>query len=225
MIAVLPLARAAPLEPDTILRRSDAIRNPGEAFVMDVEVASPDDTRKFEVAIKGGNRTHVKLVAPARDRGRDLLMVDENMWAFVPALKRAVRVNLSQKLSGEAANGDISRMRWADDYTARVETETPKEWVLLLDAKKKGLTYDKIRAWVEKGTFRPLRAEYLTLAGKTLKRATFGVYRTLAGRERPSQIAIEDAVRPEQKSTIRITAMKTEALPDSRFNLERFQGR
>ena len=41
-------------------------------------------------------------------------------------------------------------MRWAKDYSPTIEKETDKEWVLLLDAKKKGLTYEKIRAHIEK---------------------------------------------------------------------------
>ncbi len=212
--------------PEAILAKADAIRNPDDAFVMKVSVLSnDDDARLFEVATKGREHTYVKTIEPARDKGRDLLMSEENMWAYVPNLKRAIRVNLSQKLTGQAANGDISRMRWADDYTAKLESETAGEWVLLLEAKKKGLTYEKIRAHVEKKTFRPLSAEYLTAQGKALKKASFTAYKPLAGRERPSEIHIEDAVRPDQKSTITITSMTVKALPESTFSLEKFGAR
>ena len=68
-------------------------------------------------------------------------MLDENMWVFIPNLKRSVRVGLSQKLTGQAANGDISRMRWSGDYTPKLLKETKKSWLLHLQAKKKGLTH------------------------------------------------------------------------------------
>ena len=45
----------------------------------------------------------------------------------MPSLKRAIRVSLSQKLMGEAANGDISRMRWYGDYNVKIEKQTNKE--------------------------------------------------------------------------------------------------
>lgn len=212
--------------PEAILEKTDAIRNPGDAFVMTVEVTSTDDElRRFEVAIKGKSKTHVRTLLPARDKGRDLLMIDENMWAFVPNLKRAVRVNLSQKLSGQAANGDISRMRWAGDYAPKVESESDDEWTLFLTAAKKGLTYEKIRARVAKGSYRPIAAEYLTADGKPLKKATFGAFKRLAGGERPSQIVIEDAVRPDRKSTIQITEMLSKPLSESLFSLEKFGAR
>ena len=51
------------------------------------------------------------------------------IWVFIPNLKRSVRVGLSQKLTGQAANGDISRMRWSGDYTPKLLKETKKELV------------------------------------------------------------------------------------------------
>ncbi len=218
-------AFGAAVPPSEILEKTDSIRNPDEAFSMTVKVESKDDTREFEVLTKGGDRTVIRTKAPTRDKGRDLLMVDENMWAYIPTLKRAMRVSLSQKISGEAANGDISRMRWAKDYEGAVEKETDTEYQLLLTARKKGLTYEKIRAFVDKKTFRPLRAEYLTAAGKPLKKATFSEYKELAGKTRPSLITIEDAVRTDKKSKITIESMKIETIADSTFSTERFGAR
>lgn len=219
---------SAGISPEGILKQADEIRNPDDSFMMKVEVKSTSgeaEPHVFEVSLKGNDKTVVRTLAPKRDAGRDLLMIDENMWAYVPNLKRAVRVGLSQKLTGEAANGDISRMRWAQDYAAVVEKESAGDWTLLLTAKKKGLTYEKIRAFVEKKTFKPLRAEYLTADGKILKRAAFTDYKSFAGKSRPSLIVIEDAVRPDQKSEVRIVEMKVKSFSDTLFSLERFQAK
>jgi outer membrane lipoprotein-sorting protein len=222
------LAHAA-TSPETILKNADEIRNPDDSFMMKVEVKSTHsgdtDTHLFEVSLKGNDKTVVRTLAPKRDAGRDLLMIDENMWAYVPNLKRAVRVGLSQKLTGEAANGDISRMRWAQDYSGTIEKENGASWTLLLTAKKKGLTYEKIRAVIEKKTFKPLTAEYLTAEGKILKRAAFKDYKAIAGKSRPSLLVISDAVRADQKSEVRILEMKVKSFPDTLFSLERFQSR
>ncbi len=208
------------------MAKADAIRNPDAAFGMKVEVkSSSDEAHVFDVKIKGNNQTLITTLEPMRDKGRDLLMKDDNMWAYIPGLHRAVRVSLGQKLTGEAANGDISRMRWKDDYTASIESETPKEWILFLTAKRKGMTYEKIRAHVAKGSFRPVSAEYLTAQGKPLKLASFEDFAVLAGKERPSLIVIKDAVRPDQVSRIKISEMTIQNLSDSTFGLEKFQAR
>ena len=98
---------------DTILRKADEVRNPSESFSMVVDVESQnDDPARFEVMMQGKSKTLIRTKKPERDVGRSILMIDENMWAYVPNLKRSVRVSLNQKLTGQAANGDISRMRW-----------------------------------------------------------------------------------------------------------------
>lgn len=146
--------------PESILQKADEVRNPSASFKMEVEVKNPggDDTSVFEVALKGKEKTMIKTLEPSRDKGRNMLMLNEDMWAYIPNLKRSVRISLNQKLTGQAANGDISRMRWAGDYDAKIESQDATKWVLFLTATKKGLTYDKIRATVDKKSFHPLKA-------------------------------------------------------------------
>ncbi|MFK7823294.1 MAG: outer membrane lipoprotein-sorting protein [Oligoflexales bacterium] len=226
LLIVLSDVAWAKIDAAAILKEADAIRNPKEDFQMLVTIqSSGGEEKEFKVMTKGNNRTIVETLAPRRDKGRDLLMVDENMWVFIPNLKRTVRVSLNQKLSGEAANGDISRMRWAMDYAAKIVGSDVKSWTLLLEANKKGLTYEKIIAFVEKGSFRPLGAKYLTKSGKVLKDAEFKAYKLLAGKVRPSQIVIKDAIKKGKFSTIVIKEMSVKSLPSSKFNLSGFQTR
>jgi outer membrane lipoprotein-sorting protein len=224
-ISSAALSMAAPslslgsIPADEILRRADGVRNPGETYLMKVEVTSKDaDKAVFEVSLSGNSKTFIKTLEPARDRGRNLLMLGEDMWVYMPNLKRSVRVSLSQKLTGQAANGDLSRMRWSGDYEATIESESDKSWTLLLSAKRKGLTYDKIRAVIEKNTFHPLAAEFLTPAGKPLKRATYGDFKPLLGRVRPHTMKVQDAIRPDDVSVIRVTTMEVKSFPISLFN-------
>jgi outer membrane lipoprotein-sorting protein len=207
--------------PEEILRKADEVRNPAQSYSMKVSVLSEskkDSLSLFEVLIDGNQKTLIRTLSPSRDQGRNMLMLGEEMWAFIPNLNRAVRVSLAQKLSGQAANGDISRMRWSGDYSATIENETAQEWVLYLTAGKKGLTYDKIRVWIEKFTFYPKKAEYLSFAGKPLKLAFFSEYRTLAGKVRPSVLRIQDAVRPDEVSLIQIQDMVVKSYPAALFS-------
>jgi outer membrane lipoprotein-sorting protein len=144
-------------------------------------------------------------------------MVDEDMWAYVPNLQRSVRISLAQRLVGQAANGDIARCRWTGDYTPTIESDNAQAWTLLLTATKKGLTYEKIRAWIEKGTYHPLHAEFLTPTGKVLKRAEYRAYKPIAGKDRPTVIHIEDAVRQSDYSDIQIVEMTPRTFPASIF--------
>jgi len=217
----VPVVAADELSAAEILRRADEVRNPGESYFLRVQVESsdrPGEPAEFEVSLLGNSKTLVRTLKPTRDRGRNLLMLNTQMWAYVPNLKRAVRVSLGQKLVGQAANGDISRQRWSGDYDAAIEKQDDKSWTLLLTGNKEGLTYAKVRVVVAKGTFHPLYAEYLTVAGNPLKKAQFTGYRDMLGKQRPTEIRIQDAVRPDDRSVIKVLEMEVRSFPASMFS-------
>jgi len=206
---------------DDILKRADEVRNPSESFFMKVKVTNIGEEGKpsmFDVSIKGNNRTLIKTLLPKRDKGRNLLMLDENMWVYIPNLKRSVRVGLSQKLTGQAANGDISRMRWSGDYTPKLLKATKKSWLLHLQAKKKGLTYEQLKVLVSKKGFKPRQAHLMSVSGKLLKKIYYQGYKKLAGRLRPSQMNIIDAINDNKKSLIEIEAMEERDFQTALFN-------
>jgi outer membrane lipoprotein-sorting protein len=208
---------------EEILKNADEVRNPSKSFSMIVNLVNDNEISKFEVKLQGNTKTLIKTIEPPRDRGRNFLMLEEDMWAYVPNLKRAVRVSLSQKLSGQAANGDISRTRWFGDYEPSIESENQQKWTLNLVASKKGLTYEKIKLVVAKKTFFPLEAEYQTKSGKSLKIAKFEDYGELAGKQRPRKIVITDAIKTSEKSEIRVVSMKPEEFPEALFNQSNLQ--
>lgn len=219
LLTLLFISNAWAITPNEILQKVDEVRNPSDSYSMNVKIKSSKEKEDFSflVFLKGNDKTLVKTLGPKKIMGRHMLMLEENMWVFVPNLKRSVRVSLSQKLVGEAANGDISRMRWFGDYEAKIEKEDAKQFVLFLEQKKKGLTYPKIRAFVEKKTFHPIKADFLTLTGKVIKTSEYLDYKELAGKKRPSKIKIVDALNSDQYSEIIVEKIENKKLPDSMF--------
>lgn len=204
-----------------ILKRADEVRNPSDSFFMKVKVTNlgdEDNPSIFDVSIKGNNKTLIKTLLPKRDRGRNLLMLEENMWVYIPNLKRSVRVGLSQKLTGQAANGDISRMRWSGDYTPTILKATEKSWLLHLQATKKGLTYEQLKVLISKKGFRPRQAHLMSVSGKLLKKIYYQSYKKMAGRLRPTQMNIIDALNETKKSLIQIEEMERKDFQTALFN-------
>lgn len=213
-----------------VLKRADEVRNPSDSYLIQVEVSTEGESAitKMDVAIKGGNRTHVTVTGPEAERGKKMLMIDEDMWVMMAKKKRQerpVRVSLNQKLTGQAANGDITRQRWSGDYQPVLESETPKEWVLNMTALRKGLTYERIQLAVEKKTFHPIRAAYMTKSGKVLKRAEFGDYRMQEGRLRPMRTTITSATQASDRSVISVTKIASQEFPDSLFDQNNLSAR
>lgn len=201
-----------------LLEEVDSIRNPSDSYSMSVRiVSSNEEEAKFLVYLKGNNKTLIKVLGPKKNLGRNMLMIAENMWVHVPNIRRSVRVSLNQKLTGEAANGDISRMRWAGDYTHKIVKQDKNSMELFLEASKEGLTYSKIRVWIATKDKRPLKAEFLTLSGKIIKTATYEKYSSILGKMRPQLIHIVDNLKKDQYSDILIDKMENKSFPDSMF--------
>lgn len=206
---------------EKMLEKIDSYRNPSDSYVMDVGILDVEDKKqsKFEVFLKGNEKTLIKTLLPKRDKGRNMLMLGENMWVFIPNLKRAMRVNMSQKLTGQAAIGDISRMRWAGDYEAvKTTTKGSSEVKLELNSKKKGLTYDKITVFAEKNTLKPIRALLKTKSGRVLKRAEYEDFKQVEGSLIPHRMILTDYLNDKRKSIVTIEKIKSKKLQDSLFN-------
>lgn len=213
---------ATAASPEQLVKQADDIRNPGESYFMKIKVETSDGVSTFDVHIKGQDKTLIVTKEPVRDKGRNMLMIDRDFNAYVPNLKRSMRLSLAQKLSGQVANGDISRTRWAGDYSVTKEKEDANEVQLLLKGNKDNLTYGWIRLWLKKGNSQPVRADYLALNGKTiLKRASFEDYKNIAGALRPQTLKIQDTNK--KTSYIRILEMNKKSYENSFFTIRNME--
>ncbi len=57
---------------------------------------------------------------PASERGQILLMKGRDLWIFMPDISQPIRLSMSQRLTGQVANGDLARANFAGDYNATV---------------------------------------------------------------------------------------------------------
>jgi outer membrane lipoprotein-sorting protein len=229
---VWSLSARADLAQD-LLKASDQGRGgvtEGLTWKAIIETTEEGETSKREFTVKAkGHDAHVESLAPARNKGEIYLFNDRNMWFFKPSLKKPVAISARQKLTGQAANGDIASTHYARDYTPTLEkTEVvggEKMHVLLLKAKASNLTYDQIRYWISETDKLARKAEFLTLQGEVFKVGTmeYNNFITLKGKKIPfvSKLTIEDAKFKENKSVIIYEAPQVEDHSSSLFNVNR----
>lgn len=214
-----------------ILKMTDRARgtiSEGVQWEATVTTTENNETnqREFLVKVKENN-ARVEAKAPAKFKGEIYLFNDRNMWFYKPTLKKPVSISSRQKLSGQAANGDIASTNYARDYDAEIEkTEIisgQKTIVLLLKAKSKNLTYDKIRYYVDEKTKLAVKAEFLTLQGKVFKigELSYGDQLVIQNKKVPfvKELKITDAKFPDNKSTIEYKNPKLTDFSDMLFNV------
>ena len=187
--------------PQDILQRADEVRNPQSDYTVAVKVTSikPQKDPKvatYEVYLKGRQKTLIETLSPPVDRGTSMLMLDYDFWVFLPAISKPLRISLQQRLLGEVANGDIARVNFSGDYNPTLskmdQIDGIDYYVLELVAKNDRVTYHRVLLWVEKETFRPLKAEFYAVSGRLLKTADYKNYVPMAGKERPSELVLKD---------------------------------
>lgn len=224
------LARAAEdVEARASIETSDQIRFPREGFQVDVAITSvvpgkDSESRKYRILSKGNENTIVITTEPASDKGQILLMKNRDLWIFLPDVSQPVRLSLSQRLTGEVANGDLARANFSGDYNpllVRTETIEGEAYnVLELTAVDRGVTYSKVVYWIRRSDARPLKAEFYSLSNRLLKTCHYENFQKMAGQLRPTRLVMEDALKQGEQSVLEYSNMRLKDLPDKMFTKE-----
>lgn len=224
--AATDAASEASLDAPALLATADAIRFPRESFQTDITVTNyrddeVDEARIYRVLSRGNDNTIVLTVEPAAERGQALLMRGRDLWIYMPSVSQPIRLSLSQRLTGQVANGDLARANFAGDYDAvflrRDSFEGRPVVVLALTAAGKGVTYDKVNYWIDAENNRPLHAEFFARSGRLLKTMRYEDFRELAGALRPTRLVIDDALKPGRRSVLTYERMALRDLPEHVF--------
>ena len=210
----------------SLVERVDRIRFPQTGYQVNVKIttSSPGreaEERDYEILSKGNERTIIRTLAPASDRGQVLLMRDRDLWIFMPTVSQPIRLSASQRLTGQVANGDLARANFSGDYNPKIiRTETIENeayHVLELKAVDRSVTYDKVLLWVNKNNDRPFKAEFYAISGRLLKTCRYQNYKEAAGAFRPSRLVMDDALVEGSKSVLDYTDLRSKELPDRMF--------
>ncbi len=212
-----------------IVQRADDIRFPRDPFQVEVRVTSTiggqaQDIRRYRILSKGNENTIILTLEPSAERGQNLLMKGRELWVFMPSVSQPVRLSLSQRLTGQVANGDLARVNFSGDYLATLKGQETiggrEHHVLELIAGERSVTYPKILYWVRAADSHPARAEFHSLSGKLLKTCRYEQFAALGGRIRPTRLVMADALKQGEESVLEYSDLKAASLPDRMFSKE-----
>lgn len=218
-----------------LLKSSDQARGGGlPGIVWTIQANSRENGRVLEpqrLEVRATDEASVaETLEPARFRGGKLLQVGRNMWITKTGLSKPVPVSPRQRMTGQAANGDIAATNYVVDYTPTLEgTERIGDedcYVLDLRAKHKRATYDRVRYWVATARGTAVKAEFYSLSGKLLKTASFEYNNEIhaQGQRIPfvSRMVIRDALT-DSETELRYEAVAARPVPASTFDLGQMQ--
>ncbi|MGC4068663.1 MAG: outer membrane lipoprotein-sorting protein [Polyangiaceae bacterium] len=224
-----PVARADVSQPTAaeLVKRYDEVMAPASFDALLTMVAHRQDgtTRSYKLrALKAGtDKVRTWFFEPAAAKGQEMLRVGDNMWVYMPNLKRAIRIASRESFQGgDFNNGDMLRVNYVADYTAKLIASTDEQlWALELVAKTKEATYDKIKLWMTKSKRMPVRAEYYAASGKLLRSAKFEDVKSFRGFERPARITMRNELATQRYTELTTLDIKVNVdAPAQKFVLD-----
>lgn len=230
LIVVLSVAFAEITAKD-ILTKIDSYRGLTKKFSMDIVLSDykQEEQKKrlktiigLQVYVKDNHSSFIKYTRPPRDKGKVMLMVDENIWFYQKKLRKPLRISQRQRFLGGTSNADIARANFSGDYIPKLKSEetiNDKKLITLeLNAKDNKVAYGKIILWVSKKDYKPYKGEFYALSGKLLKTAFYKSFTEHPSGEKISEIEIFDAVIKNNVTTIKYSNYSKKSVPDYYFN-------
>ncbi|MCB1236206.1 MAG: outer membrane lipoprotein-sorting protein [Verrucomicrobiae bacterium] len=202
---------AAPLcrgdnAPDAALLAAEKARgvltgDTGVRWSVDVvgKGAEGTKTAHFDATSQNG-KIFAEVLEPEEAKGRRYIAeADGSMWFWKPGLSRPVSVSKRQRLSGDAAIGDIASTSFVEGY--KVESAEPGEvngeaaTIYTMKANSLGDTYKQIKYWVTKKGSLGKKAEFYATSGTLLRSATMQYDNQAGGGPFLSRMTIVDSSR------------------------------
>ena len=179
--------------------------------------------------VVGTDLAFTEYLSPPREAGTKMLKLGNKLWTYSPQTDRVIQIS-GHMLRQSVMGSDMSYDDMMEDrplmelYNATlegsVEINGRNHWIMLLEAKLKGLSYPKRRAWIDKEYFLPTKEELYAKSGKLLKTSTMDGIKKVQGRWFPSRFIFKDELKRTSKGTewiIDEIEFDSE-IPESRFS-------
>ena len=241
----LAITCSAAVDAQKILAASDAVRNPGRPFSVNVTLTEFQGGSRVDASSminfsrtmeEGGQfASIISFTQPARDAGKLMLKNGNDLWFYDPSTKATVRISPQQRLLGQAANGDVVTVNLARDYKATLVAEEEvsdgdrrlrRAYKLGLEPSTEDATYGRVELWVSTQNSSPIKGLFFAESGRLLKTVFYRRYSTQLGVERPTELVIIDGINPQSVTLMRLTDYVARSIPVRWFQREylpRFQ--
>ena len=179
--------------------------------------------------VVGTKLAFTEYLSPPREAGTKMLKIGEKLYTYSPQTDRVIQISghmLRQSVMGsDMSYNDMMEDRPIDElYSATIEgsimLDGRDHWIMILDAKVKGLSYPKRRSWVDKEYLLPKKEELYAKSGKLLKTASLEGIKKIEGRWFPSKFVYKDELKRNSKGTEWIidNIQFNKKIPNSRFS-------
>jgi hypothetical protein len=225
------------LTADEIVRKMDDHRLINNNFEMTIRVESYlknhlEGSTVMHGYVNNGKMTMLTFQEPLNMKDRKILIKDNDMWIIIPKVKNPIRITPSQRLMGGMSYGDVARVSYAEDYTAKLNGEEsivgvnsdgnksdPNNCLILeLSAKDMRTNYHKIITWVDEQSFLPVKADFFALSGKKMTTVYYTAAKEWDGKIIITKMFLFDQINTTKHFSVEYFDIKVTQITDSSQN-------
>jgi outer membrane lipoprotein-sorting protein len=205
---------------------------------MEMEITNPnwERTLRLKAWSQGTEKTLIRILEPAKERGTGTLRIGNEMWNYLPKVDKTIRIPPSMMMSSwmgsDFTNDDlVKEFTFSQDYTFQyTEVDNPEDNRLYIECiPKQGrpIVWDRVLLAVDAESLLPVSEKFYNEQGQLMRTMNFRDVRTFHDRRIPS---VMELVPKDEKGKTIIRYLEAEFnidIPADTFttrNLRNFQG-
>jgi len=229
--------QSAELSPREILDKIDKMwrgKSSTGTYLMKIKTAHWERKLRITSWTKGLDYTLIRIEYPKKEKGVSTLKVENNLWNYLPKIKRVIKVPSSLMMGSwmgsHFTNDDlVKESTLADDYHHRITFEGKREGqdvyeITLRPKEEAAVVWGKIVMVVRKSDFMPLHQEFFDEKEKAVRKMVLDQVKVMGGRLLPSRMKILPYNKPGEFTEVTYLDIAFDMeFPDAFFSLRKLK--
>jgi len=169
-------------------------------YLMKIKTTHWERSLRIKSWTKGLDNTLIRIEYPKKEKGVSTLKVKNNLWNYLPKIKRVIKVPSSLMMGSwmgsHFTNDDlVKESTLVDDYHHRITFEGEREGqdvyeITLFPKEEAAVVWGKIVILIRKKDLIPLNEEFFDEKEKPVRKMIFSDVKKMGGRLLPSKMTI-----------------------------------
>ncbi len=217
-----------------IIRKSDELMRAKSSIAeMSMQIIKPEWSREMRMKVWAlePDFTLVLITAPARDRGTVTLKRKQEVWNYLPSVRRTIKIPPSMMLQGwmgsDFTNDDLVRQSSiVVDYKHTLVAKEKLDGydcykIKMIPRPEAGVVWGKVLIWITQKGYMQLRAEYYDEDDLLVKTMRGTAVKKMDGRTIPTHWEMVPAEKQGQKTVLIYHSIRfNPKIRDSFFSLQ-----
>ncbi len=208
--------RAQDLTAKELVEKADnLLRGKSSYAEMEMQIIRPSWTRtlRFNAWAEGDDYSLIYITYPQREKGQRFLKLGHEMWNYVPAIDRMIKIPPSMMMQSwmgsDLTNDDLvnaaSIVKDYDHEILRNETLRGRECYVIemVPHEEAPVVWGKVITWISTSDFLNLRNEYYDEAGELVNEEILDEIEDVGDRTIPTRYTVIPADKDGQKTIMK----------------------